>query len=125
MLLGFISLLLTVGQGLISRICVSEKVADTWHPCSKQEEEASDEEVEADDDNDRRRRLLAVFLKTGSANPRRFLAAAAEDKCAQVCRNLLLFTSNVILVHKLTSFVGFITTKTLVTRPMPLWIMIN
>jgi len=34
MLLGFISLLLTVGQGLISRICISEKVAGTFHPCA-------------------------------------------------------------------------------------------
>ncbi|KAK9127287.1 hypothetical protein Syun_016084 [Stephania yunnanensis] len=32
MLLGFISLLLTVGQGPISRMCIPENVADTWHP---------------------------------------------------------------------------------------------
>ncbi|MED6184321.1 hypothetical protein PIB30_046341 [Stylosanthes scabra] len=34
MLMGFISLLLTVLQGPISRICVPEKLASTWHPCS-------------------------------------------------------------------------------------------
>ncbi|MED6218526.1 MLO-like protein 12 [Stylosanthes scabra] len=34
MLMGFISLLLTVLQGPISRICVPEKLAATWHPCT-------------------------------------------------------------------------------------------
>ncbi|CAN1829936.1 MLO-like protein 6 [Linum perenne] len=33
MLLGFISLLLTVGQDPISRICISKKLGSTWHPC--------------------------------------------------------------------------------------------
>ncbi|KAL4556674.1 hypothetical protein LXL04_034830 [Taraxacum kok-saghyz] len=33
MILGFISLLLTVGQGPISDICIPSKVARTWHPC--------------------------------------------------------------------------------------------
>ncbi|XP_062092898.1 MLO-like protein 12 [Humulus lupulus] len=36
MLLGFISLLLTVFQGPISDICIPRIVAKTWHPCSKQ-----------------------------------------------------------------------------------------
>ncbi|XP_076900576.1 MLO-like protein 12 [Bidens hawaiensis] len=34
MLLGFISLLLTVGQEPISKICISSEVARTWHPCN-------------------------------------------------------------------------------------------
>lgn len=34
MLVGFISLLLTIGQNPISNICVSKKVAGSWHPCS-------------------------------------------------------------------------------------------
>ncbi|KAI3751469.1 hypothetical protein L2E82_22556 [Cichorium intybus] len=34
MILGFISLLLTVGQGPISDICIPSKVARTWHPCT-------------------------------------------------------------------------------------------
>lgn len=34
MILGFISLLLTVGQGPISDICIPSKVARTWHPCN-------------------------------------------------------------------------------------------
>lgn len=35
MLLGFISLLLTIGQGPISRICVPAKVATIMLPCSR------------------------------------------------------------------------------------------
>ncbi|WOL00024.1 MLO-like protein 6 [Canna indica] len=37
MLLGFISLLLTVGQSTISEICVPRSVADSWHPCKTME----------------------------------------------------------------------------------------
>ncbi|GAB4840873.1 hypothetical protein Ancab_021633 [Ancistrocladus abbreviatus] len=35
MLLGFMSLLLTVSQGSITRVCIRERVADTWTSCSK------------------------------------------------------------------------------------------
>ncbi|XP_052623392.1 MLO-like protein 12 isoform X2 [Lactuca sativa] len=35
MILGFISLLLTVGQGPISDICIPSRVARTWHPCNR------------------------------------------------------------------------------------------
>ncbi|KAL5708014.1 hypothetical protein ACHQM5_018854 [Ranunculus cassubicifolius] len=38
MLLGFISLLLTVCQEAISDICIPQSVSDSWHPCSKKEE---------------------------------------------------------------------------------------
>ncbi|KAH7663061.1 mlo protein [Dioscorea alata] len=38
MLMGFISLLLTVGQGQISKICVPKSVGNSWHPCNKEEE---------------------------------------------------------------------------------------
>ncbi|KAK1432064.1 hypothetical protein QVD17_08954 [Tagetes erecta] len=39
MLLGFISLLLTVGQGPISDICIPSHVARTWHPCDSKKED--------------------------------------------------------------------------------------
>ncbi|KAF7149939.1 hypothetical protein RHSIM_Rhsim02G0229400 [Rhododendron simsii] len=39
MLLGFLSLLLIGGEGLISAICVSETMGSTWHPCSKKRKE--------------------------------------------------------------------------------------
>ncbi|KAI3995177.1 hypothetical protein MKX01_031979 [Papaver californicum] len=38
MLLGFLSLLLTVGQGPISKICIPKSVAATWHPCNSEQE---------------------------------------------------------------------------------------
>ncbi|KAK1432068.1 hypothetical protein QVD17_08958 [Tagetes erecta] len=39
MLLGFISLLLTVGQGPISEICIEKTVAKTWHPCDSKKQD--------------------------------------------------------------------------------------
>ncbi|XP_030451672.1 MLO-like protein 6 [Syzygium oleosum] len=71
MLLGFISLLLTVGQGPISNICISEKVGATWHPCSKSQE--SDHESNG-------RKLLGLSDSPGGG--RRVLAGATYDNCA-------------------------------------------
>ncbi|XP_031396521.1 MLO-like protein 12 [Punica granatum] len=81
MLLGFISLMLTVGQGPISGICIPESVGATWHPCSpKQEKTKYGEDEYKDPEDGGRRRLLSM-----SAQPsdRRVLAAAAYDKCSQ------------------------------------------
>ncbi|XP_057781779.1 MLO-like protein 6 [Salvia miltiorrhiza] len=79
MLLGFISLLLTVGQSPISNICISKSAGATWHPCSKSEEAKKDAPPAAaeDDGEDRRRRLL--WLEGGA---RRILAGGGTDKCA-------------------------------------------
>ncbi|XP_047328248.1 MLO-like protein 12 [Impatiens glandulifera] len=43
MVMGFISLLLTVGKAPISGICVSEKVAKSWHPCDKEKQTEYDD----------------------------------------------------------------------------------
>ncbi|PSR89983.1 MLO-like protein [Actinidia chinensis var. chinensis] len=75
MLLGFISLLLTVGQGPISDICISKSVGATWHPCSKSKENETSSYDEEEEDH--RRRLLAA-----GGSYRRVLAAAGTDKCA-------------------------------------------
>ncbi|EYU41618.1 hypothetical protein MIMGU_mgv1a0045331mg, partial [Erythranthe guttata] len=66
MLLGFISLLLTVGQGPISEICVSKKVGNSWHPCAEKEEKSKykEDDEKADFDDNGRRRLLA-YLDSG------------------------------------------------------------
>ena len=86
MLLGFISLLLTVGQGLISRICISEKVAGTFHPCSTKRVKHSTPPLDHDDDETNGRRLLAAILSSDDESHRRILALGARDKCAaQVC----------------------------------------
>ncbi|OIV99339.1 hypothetical protein TanjilG_17149 [Lupinus angustifolius] len=80
MLLGFISLLLTIGQSLISKICISEKVARTWHPCSDKEDHTSSSKNETN-----QRRLIATTLFFGleSENPRRVLAGGGSDKCGK------------------------------------------
>ncbi|XWS71316.1 hypothetical protein CRYUN_Cryun03dG0127700 [Craigia yunnanensis] len=80
MLLGFISLLLTVGQGLISDICISEKVGATWHPCNKNHEEKNNEVDQETEDTEHRRKLLTISNSGGVF--RRSLAGASEDKCA-------------------------------------------
>ncbi|OMO53309.1 Mlo-related protein [Corchorus olitorius] len=87
MLLGFISLLLTVGQSTISNICISKEIGATWHPCNKKQEEKmapTDEQVE-DTENEHRRRLL--MMAESGAVFRRSLAAATEDKCAAKMRS--------------------------------------
>ncbi|KAI9098500.1 hypothetical protein K1719_025125 [Acacia pycnantha] len=68
MLLGFISLLLTVLQQPISNICISKKLAATWHPC--------------EDIHDRK---LLQFL---DPSPRRVLASKGYDKCADKASKL-------------------------------------
>jgi len=83
MLLGFISLLLTVGEGLISRICISEKVAATWHPCSNNANIESDDEELIDHETGGSRRLLAALLASQGNNHRRILAGGGGDKCAE------------------------------------------
>jgi mlo protein len=69
MLLGFISLLLTVLQDYISRICIPESVGNTWHPC----------ETANDDSNGRK---LLQFLDSGFSARRR-LATKGYDKCKE------------------------------------------
>ncbi|XP_047260234.1 MLO-like protein 2 [Capsicum annuum] len=82
MLLGFISLLLTVGQSPISNICVSEKIGNSWHPCSKQKEEEltkDGEDISENSSEQHRRRLL---MAAASGSVRRILAGGGDDKCA-------------------------------------------
>nr|GMD64514.1 MLO-like protein 6 [Ipomoea batatas] len=81
MLLGFISLLLTVLQGPISNICIPASVGATWHPCSKKDEEekyktsSSEQHWELSSEENSRRRLLAA-----GGEVRRVLAAAADPE---------------------------------------------
>ncbi|XP_030451343.1 MLO-like protein 2 [Syzygium oleosum] len=73
MLLGFISLLLTVFQDPISGICVSKNVASTWLPCG--EDKMSDKSIS------KGRRLLD-FSDIGTVS-RRSLATKGYDKCTE------------------------------------------
>ncbi|XP_023534411.1 MLO-like protein 6 [Cucurbita pepo subsp. pepo] len=81
MLLGFISLLLTVGQSLITNVCIPEDVAATWHPCSPQKEEELSKQDDVLNSDTNRRKLLAV--SPVNATFRRVLAGGGgTDKCA-------------------------------------------
>ncbi|KAG9453356.1 hypothetical protein H6P81_006260 [Aristolochia fimbriata] len=83
MLLGFISLLLTVGQGTIAKICIPERVANTWHPCKAKTTAVTtseDDQTLPSDDDDiiGRRKLLSII------NHRRILAGGGgTNKCGQ------------------------------------------
>lgn len=80
MLLGFISLLLTVMKGTISEICIPKAIGNSWLPCDKEFEE----EAQKDYDGDHGHRRLLSFTNLTETSHRRFLAAAAAsvDKCA-------------------------------------------
>ncbi|XP_039158817.1 MLO-like protein 1 [Eucalyptus grandis] len=72
MLLGFISLLLTVFQERIGKICISEELADKWLPCKKEA---------ADKHSGTTAHFLTNFFPPGG---RRLLAgdsAASSDYC--------------------------------------------
>lgn len=74
MLLGFISLLLTIGQGPISSICVPAKVATIMLPCSKNNKEG-------EDGGQTNRRKLLWHEREGAL--RRVLAGAStSDSCS-------------------------------------------
>lgn len=79
-LLGFISLLLTAGTTPITKICITEGAAASWHPCSPEEDAA------ADNGGESRRRLLTWSKMDDGV--RRILAVDSGDngKCAkEVC----------------------------------------
>ncbi|KAJ6778350.1 MLO-LIKE PROTEIN [Salix koriyanagi] len=65
MLLGFMSLLLTIGQGTISEICVPKSVGATWHPCSKQEEDPSEDEYGGSDDKCAKKGKVSLISADG------------------------------------------------------------
>lgn len=78
-LLGFISLLLTVGQSPISSICISKKAGATWHPCNKKEEAKLNTSENTGYEN--RRRLLSMSGSAGESFRRVLAAGASTDKC--------------------------------------------
>eukprot|EP01018_Ginkgo_biloba_P015674 Gb_09144 [translate_table: standard] len=85
MLLGFISLLLTVGQEHISKICISKSLGDSMLPCKKKEATDS-EDTEVSSEGHRRRLLWGSGGASSSSSElplRRFLAGGGgSDHCA-------------------------------------------
>ena len=65
MLLGFISLLLTVFQGLVSRICIPAYLASIMLPCKKGTVSASGSEHYSNLTTNNRRRLLSEDTNSG------------------------------------------------------------
>lgn len=76
MLAGFISLLLTVGQDYVSKICIPAKATNFMLPC-RRESGGTDG---GDNDHDRRRKLLSYDEEVIW---RRALAGALTDHCSK------------------------------------------
>ncbi|KAG6406173.1 hypothetical protein SASPL_133772 [Salvia splendens] len=57
MLLGFISLLLTVGTSYVAKICVPKDLGNKWLPCDK--EDTDDHDNNGDERKNEHRRLLS------------------------------------------------------------------
>jgi len=79
MLLGFISLLLTVGQKPISIICIPKRIAHIMLPCKK-EIDSRDIKVEGDNDQEKERmqKILWESMSTKQEVPWRCVLAASE-----------------------------------------------
>ncbi|KAG4915235.1 hypothetical protein JHK87_052792 [Glycine soja] len=60
MMLGFISMLLVVFQGPLSKICISQNVASMWHPCSNPKKALSKSDGKSDSDTNGGKNKLKV-----------------------------------------------------------------
>ncbi|PIA38588.1 hypothetical protein AQUCO_02700062v1 [Aquilegia coerulea] len=100
MLMGFISLLLTVAQGPIADICIPQSVANTWHPCNKKEEEkkSGGESESSSDDSKANRRLLSMLYSSDGSN-RRILASKYPDYCKDKGKVALISTDGIHQLH--------------------------
>ncbi|XP_059455810.1 MLO-like protein 6 isoform X2 [Corylus avellana] len=83
MLLGFISLLLTVLQDPISTICIPKRVGATWHPCETVKSGTTKKDSgDSEDSEDSNGRKLLQFLDSGFSARRR-LATKGNDTCTE------------------------------------------
>ncbi|KAA3464659.1 MLO-like protein 12 isoform X1 [Gossypium australe] len=88
MLMGFISLLLTVTQSLISDICIPRSIANTWHPCDQQAEAHKYGQISG--------RKLVEFSDGGDDDdttyiPRRSLATSNYDKFCHILYCIIIY----------------------------------
>ncbi|EEF29896.1 calmodulin binding protein, putative [Ricinus communis] len=93
MVLGFISLLLTFGQTYITRICVSQKVADTMLPCK------GDAVLDTEESTEEHRRRLLWF-------ERRFLAGAETTTLCKEGHEPLISADGLHQLHILIFFLA-------------------
>jgi mlo protein len=97
MLVGFISLLLTVFQDPISKICISKEAGDVMLPCHLPK--AADYADKGDKGS--RRRLLSLFQ--AEMSHRRSLAAAVADVCAEKVSSLPCARQSKLLFYRLAT----------------------
>ncbi|CAF2123338.1 MLO-like protein 12 [Brassica rapa] len=95
MLLGFISLLLVVLQSPVSQICIPERIAATWHPCSREQELAKYGKDYIDDG----REVLEDYDFNNFYSPRRSLATKGYDKCAEKGKVALVSAYGIHQLH--------------------------
>ncbi|XP_048608551.1 MLO-like protein 12 [Brassica napus] len=95
MLLGFISLLLVVLQSPVSQICIPERIAATWHPCSREQELAKYGKDYIDDG----REVLEDYDFNDFYSPRRSLATKGYDKCAEKGKVALISAYGIHQLH--------------------------
>ncbi|KAG2332434.1 hypothetical protein Bca52824_003614 [Brassica carinata] len=101
MLLGFISLLLVVLQSPVSQICIPERIAGTWHPCSRQQEVAKYGKDYIDDG----REVLEDYDFNDFYSPRRSLATKGYDKCAEKVYFHFIALVSAYGIHQLHIFI--------------------
>lgn len=95
MLLGFISLLLVVLQTPVSQICIPERIAATWHPCSSHQESTKYGKDYIDDG----RKILEDYDSNDFYSPRRSLATKGYDKCAEKGKVALVSAYGIHQLH--------------------------
>ncbi|KAL0775268.1 hypothetical protein Bca101_040420 [Brassica carinata] len=95
MLLGFISLLLVVLQTPVSEICIPNRAAATWHPCSRAQELAKYGQDYIDDG----RKILEDYDSNDFYSPRRSLATKGYDKCAEKGKVALVSAYGIHQLH--------------------------
>lgn len=93
MLLGFISLLLTVFQDTIAKICIPKRYSDDWLPCKKKKEDSSSSEESTSH--------FQTFYHFTSGGARRLLAehSASPSYCAKRGKDPLLSTTALHHLH--------------------------
>lgn len=87
MLMGFISLLLTVFQGAISKLCVSESLTEHLLPCDlKDKPKAENDSPSGEAGSSTTKHFQTFFVSSISGTARRLLAegsASQNGYCAQ------------------------------------------
>ncbi|KAF8026332.1 hypothetical protein BT93_F2962 [Corymbia citriodora subsp. variegata] len=96
MLLGFLSLVLTVSTGLLSKICIPESYGETMLPCKSDHKNKDDDDHDPDHDHDRRKLLS---LATDRMWRRSLAASASDDYCSKHGKISLISQSGLHQLH--------------------------